>query len=143
MHHNFTIGRSSLSSFYLIYNLNFVVPTLALPLTHPVHKGNPLEDPGSPLTGAQASTAVTLPGDCAVLQGRAASVGACGSTGGAQQQTPQPGETTALVSIAVRAGCHTRETAMHCKGTWVRDYPAELPELAPKPTTSPSLQSPG
>lgn len=44
-------------------------------------------------------------------------MGALGSTGGAQDQVPWPGEENRLVAIAARAGSHTRETDRDDKGT--------------------------
>lgn len=86
---------------------------------------------GSPLTSAHTSTVLTLPHGCEVLQGRAASVGAPGSTGGAQEQVPRPGEENRLVAAAAGAGSHPRDAARENTVTGAKDCPAELPEMAP------------
>lgn len=59
--------------------------------------------PGAlPLTGAQASTAVTLPADHHVPQAGAASVGALRGTGAAQEQLAGPGAAKGFMAVRTK-----------------------------------------
>lgn len=63
-----------------------------------------LTGPKSLLTGAKASTVVTLPQDSSAPQGRAAPVGAFGTTGRTKKEVLWPGEANRLLATAAEAG---------------------------------------